>query len=261
MSAALNLAWLLPARDAATHTWLGWWLLPLLTLCLAGALYAIFAVHPAADPAGQAVKNALSAAGVTVWLLSLWYLVNPEFADFFAFTAYGREEPFLAFGKYFREIVVEQMGILLALGLPGGAPGLVVAAARPSTPGAAAPERHGVGAAAVGRRGLFHLFVPRDPGPFPLRHAPAPGLWGVDCRRAEPVAASLAAGHCGDRRRAHWPARSLPLISFDELAALRAPLRALCGGPARSTCWPTVSLSSSRPANAPIPAMPQRRRC
>ncbi len=114
-SAALNLAWLLPARDAAIHTWLGGWLFPLLTFCLAGALYAIFAVRPAADPAGQAVKNALSAAGVTVWLLSLWYLVNPEFADFFAFTAYGREEPFLAFGKYFREIVVEQMGILLAL--------------------------------------------------------------------------------------------------------------------------------------------------
>ena len=116
VSAGLNLLWLYPARDSVANSALGWWVYPVFTVMAAGALYALVAP----DPPGQkdaacALRNGLRAAAVSAWLISLWYVLNPEFADYFAFTAYGREEPFMAFGKYFQEVAFEQVGPIFAL--------------------------------------------------------------------------------------------------------------------------------------------------
>lgn len=114
-AAAINLLIFLPAGAAVNGTKLGLWLLPLLTLFLAGALYAVFAVRATGPAPARAAKNALSAAAVAAWLVSLWYLINPEFADYFAYTAYGRDQPFMAFGKYFGEVVQQEIGLGLSL--------------------------------------------------------------------------------------------------------------------------------------------------
>jgi len=113
--AGISALLLFPARDAVAQTWLGWWLWPLLSLFLAGAIYAIFATRPAPDEGSQRLKNALSAAAIAAWLMSVWYGINPEFVDYFAFTAYGRDEQFMAFGKYFGEVTTEQIGIVFSV--------------------------------------------------------------------------------------------------------------------------------------------------
>jgi 4-amino-4-deoxy-L-arabinose transferase-like glycosyltransferase len=106
---------LLPASAAVATTPLGWWLFPALALLSTGGLYALAGVRPAADPAHNAAANMLSAAALTLWLAGHWFLINLEFIDYWLFTAYGRDEPFLAFGKYLHELFFEQIGPALAL--------------------------------------------------------------------------------------------------------------------------------------------------
>jgi hypothetical protein len=58
----------------------------------------------------------LGAGVIAAFLIAAWYLTNVEFLDYFLFTAYGREDqPFYAFGKYFREVFNEQLGPWFAL--------------------------------------------------------------------------------------------------------------------------------------------------
>jgi 4-amino-4-deoxy-L-arabinose transferase-like glycosyltransferase len=57
------------------------------------------------------ITNALSAGAVGAFVMALWYGLNTEFIAGFFYTAYGREEGrFLAFDKYFYEVVTEQIG-------------------------------------------------------------------------------------------------------------------------------------------------------
>ena len=112
---ALTALLLLPAGAAVAATPLGWWLFPALALLSTGGLYALAGVRPTADPAHNAAANMLSAAALTLWIAGHWFLINLEFIDYWLFTAYGRDEPFLAFGKYLHELFFEQIGPALAL--------------------------------------------------------------------------------------------------------------------------------------------------
>ena len=114
-SAALNALWLVPARGAVAVNPLGWWLLPLFTVLLTGALYALFAARRHGENGAQALNNALSGAAIGAWILSLWYLTNAEFAQGFMHTAYGREGGrFWAYDKYLEEVTFEQLGLFYA---------------------------------------------------------------------------------------------------------------------------------------------------
>ena len=76
------------------------------------------AAEQARTPAllGGRLRNVLGAGVVAAFVIALWYLTNIEFLNYFLFTAYGREEePFYAFGKYLGEVVNEQLGPSFAL--------------------------------------------------------------------------------------------------------------------------------------------------
>jgi 4-amino-4-deoxy-L-arabinose transferase-like glycosyltransferase len=62
------------------------------------------------------LRNVVGAGVVAAFVIALWYLTNIEFLNYFLFTAYGREdEPFYAFGKYLGEVINEQLGPWFAL--------------------------------------------------------------------------------------------------------------------------------------------------
>ncbi|MFN8470248.1 MAG: hypothetical protein U0X20_32135 [Caldilineaceae bacterium] len=62
------------------------------------------------------LRNGVGAGVVAAFVIALWYLTNIEFLNYFLFTAYGREdEPFYAFGKYLGEVINEQLGPWFAL--------------------------------------------------------------------------------------------------------------------------------------------------
>ena len=115
VAAGLNLLWLYPAWDLVSQQVLGAGLYVVLTLLLTAVLYALLPTRPRSDEYARAATHALGAAAVAAWVIGLWYLTNAEFANYFLFTAYGREEPFFAFGKYVRELIGEQLGPLYAL--------------------------------------------------------------------------------------------------------------------------------------------------
>ncbi len=116
VSAVLNLAWLYPARDAVSANPVGWWLYPVFTLLFGGVLYALFAAKRNGEGPAQTLNNALSSAVIGAWLITLWYLTNTEFIVNFSDTAYGRDGGrFMAYGKYFREVTTEQLGLFYTL--------------------------------------------------------------------------------------------------------------------------------------------------
>jgi hypothetical protein len=113
--------WLALAQDVVATLRLGWLLVPLLGVLLGGVFYAVFAPYAgtqASSPAvqGGRLRNMLGAGVVAAFVIALWYLTNVEFLNYFLFTAYGREEePFYAFGKYLGEVANEQLGPWFAL--------------------------------------------------------------------------------------------------------------------------------------------------
>ena len=114
--ALLNLVWLYPARDGVAANPVGWWLYPVFSLLLGGVLYALFAARRDGDGVAQALNNALSSAVIGSWIIALWYLTNTEFIDSFSNTAYGLDGGrFLAYGKYFREVTTEQLGLFYTI--------------------------------------------------------------------------------------------------------------------------------------------------
>ncbi len=116
----LNGLWLYPAWDLVRSSHMGGWLFLALTLPLAFALYALFAVQRNPLPAARPVINALRAGALAAWVMALWYLTNSEFLASFFYHAYGREDGrFWAYGKYLNEVTVEQISPLYTLVLVG----------------------------------------------------------------------------------------------------------------------------------------------
>ena len=140
--------WFWLAGDVVVALPLGWSLAPPLGVLLGGVFYVLFApsigaqasspalsspeaqASPAHAPDSPAfvqakeqartpalrLRNVLGAGVVAAFVITLWYLTNIEFLNYFLFTAYGREdEPFYAFGKYLGEVVNEQLGPWFAL--------------------------------------------------------------------------------------------------------------------------------------------------
>lgn len=145
ISAVMMGGWLWSARASVATNPLGWWLLPLFGVLFGGVVYAVTgrgtqeaengkqkaesgnggftpttiedgAVNNTLSSLRPRIVNALSAGVVGAFVMALWYAVNTEFIAGFFYTAYGREEgQFLAFDKYFYEVVTEQLGPFYAI--------------------------------------------------------------------------------------------------------------------------------------------------
>ena len=121
--------WFALAGDVVLTLRLGWWLALPLGLLLGGVIYTLLPRTAANRPharrtdsgAGEftgaergaiaSLHNILGAGVIAAFVIALWYLTNIEFLDYFLFTAYGREdEPFYAFAKYAGEVFHEQLG-------------------------------------------------------------------------------------------------------------------------------------------------------
>jgi len=114
IATAFNLTWLLPSHVFVHETPLGWWLILPFSLLLAAVFYALFAIERAQK--ATRLQNALGAAAIGGWIISLWYLTNIEFFSSFMRTAYGEEgNRYLAYEKYLREVVLQQLGPFFSL--------------------------------------------------------------------------------------------------------------------------------------------------
>ena len=110
-SLLLTALWFIPARGAIGQSPLGYWLFPAYVLFTTGLLYALFCSLADKPVAVRPLINAASAAMISIWVMSLWYLPNSEFITGFFHTAYGLEDGrFWAYGKYLYEVSTEQLG-------------------------------------------------------------------------------------------------------------------------------------------------------
>jgi len=109
-STAVTAAWYWPARAAATQSPLGDWLFPGFILFTAGFFYALLCSVNDRPAALRPLLNALSAGAVALWVMSFWYLPNVEFLDGFWRNAYGLEGGGIEiYGEYLYALLTEHL--------------------------------------------------------------------------------------------------------------------------------------------------------
>lgn len=109
-STVLTAIWYWPARAAAVQSPLGDWLFPGFVLFTTGFIYALLCpVNDKPTPL-RPLLNALSAGAVALWVMSFWYLPNVEFLDGFWRNAYGLEGGGIEiYGEYLYALFTEHL--------------------------------------------------------------------------------------------------------------------------------------------------------